>query len=50
MVMFQVEVVEEVNEDLIVVDERTGDEWVWKGLVAHCEIINSQKLVDINFV
>ena len=42
-------VVEQVDEDLLGVQERAGDEWVWERLVAHRVVVYAADLVDVQF-
>ena len=39
----------ELDEDEVIVDEATGDEWIWETKNRHGMIINLQKFVNINF-
>ena len=39
----------ELDEDEIIVNEATGDEWIWKAINWHGMIVYLHKLIDINF-
>ena len=50
MVMSQCSIVEEVHVQQVVLDEHTGDEWIWEVVDWHRVVVQAKSIVDVELI